>query len=118
MTIHELEGKYTIIGKNQSDSADEYKGVLTLTLNQFNRVEAEWVINNSQIQKGNGFFKDNILVLSFNYTGDDYNNYSGIVVYKCLTKDLLEGFWSEDYGNPLFLGEERCFRIKNLTVLH
>lgn len=43
--------------------------------------------------------------------------YKGIVVYKCLNKDILEGFWSEELGNPKFLGTENCFRIKNSKTI-
>ena len=31
-------------------------------------------------------------------------------------KDIFEGFWSEEYGNPFFLGIENCFRIKNQII--
>ena len=37
--------------------------------------------------------------------------FKGVVVYKCITKDVLDGFWSEKHGNPLYLGAERCFRV-------
>jgi hypothetical protein len=40
-----------------------------------------------------------------------------VVVYRCLTKDILEGFWSEEYGDPKYLGEERCFRVTNEEVI-
>ncbi|WP_179334569.1 hypothetical protein [Winogradskyella costae] len=111
MTIHELPGTYTIIGSNQDEDGIAYKGLLELALNQNNRIEATWLINDSQAQLGTGFFKDNILVINFNYKGDDAHIYKGVVVYKCITKDLLDGFWSEKHGNPLFLGEERCYRV-------
>jgi hypothetical protein len=111
MTIHELPGTYTIIGSNQDEDGVAYKGLLELALNQNNRIEATWLINDSQAQLGTGFFKDNILVINFNYKGDDALIYKGVVVYKCITKDLLDGFWSEKHGNPLYLGEERCYRV-------
>jgi len=87
MTINQLPGSYNIIGNNQDIEGASYKGVLDLSLDQNNRVIAKWLINNSQEQFGTGFFKDNILVVN------------------------LDGFWSEKHGNPLFLGQERCFRI-------
>jgi len=31
---------------------------------------------------------------------------------KSISKDILDGFWSEKHGDPLDLGEERCFRVK------
>jgi hypothetical protein len=69
------------------------------------------------VQTGTGFFKDHILVINFRYKGDKNKLYKGVVVYKCLSKDLLEGFWSEKHGDPFYLGTERCFRIGAPTVL-
>ncbi|AOW19593.1 hypothetical protein [Urechidicola croceus] len=112
MKIQELVGEYSIIGSNQDANDNSYKGKLTLALDQNNRIVANWLINNQQKQDGTGFFKDNILVINFNYTGEDNEIFKGVVVYKCISKDILDGFWSEKHGNPLFLGEERCFRIK------
>lgn len=112
MKIEDLVGKYSIIGSNQDESDISYKGILTLTLNDTNRINAKWLINNQQEQLGSGFFKDEILVINFNYLGEDSKTYKGVVVYRCITKDILDGFWSEKQGNPLFLGEERCFKIK------
>lgn len=113
MTVEELVGSYTIIGKNQSDSGTSYRGELTLSLDSNHRILAKWLINNEQEQIGSGFFKNDILVVNFSYQGEDNLIYKGVVVYKCLTKDILDGFWSEKHGNPNYLGEERCFRIKN-----
>lgn len=117
MTIEDLIGDYNIIGSNQDSEANTYKGVLSLTLDINKRIVAKWIINKDQEQYGTGFFKDNILVINFNYLGFDKNKYKGVVVYKCLSKDILDGFWSEKHGNPLYLGEERCFRIKNSNEL-
>ena len=111
MTIDQLPGTYNIIGSNQNEEGIAYKGILELALDENNRIKATWLINNSQEQLGTGFFKDNILVINFKYKGDDAMIYKGVVVYKCITKDLLDGFWSEKHGNPLYLGEERCYRI-------
>jgi len=113
MTIKDLEGSYAVIGKNQNESNNTYKGSLNLTLDSNNRIIAKWLIHNSQEQIGTGFFKDNILVINFSYQGEDDLVFKGVVVYKCLTHDILEGFWSEKHGDPNYLGEERCFRIKN-----
>ncbi|WP_298351191.1 hypothetical protein [uncultured Dokdonia sp.] len=110
MTLKDLVGTYTITGTNQSPDAAPYTGELTLALDKNNRVIANWLISGSQSQQGTGFFKNNILVINFNYKGDDETIYKGVVVYQCITKDLLEGFWSEKHGNPLYLGEERCYR--------
>lgn len=118
MTIKDLIGSYKIIGSNQDDSENTYQGELHLSLDTNNRIVAKWLINKSQQQMGTGFFKDNILVINFNYQGDENTTYHGVVVYKCISKDILDGFWSEEYGNPLFLGEERCFRIKKDEFLN
>ncbi|WP_299253816.1 hypothetical protein [uncultured Lacinutrix sp.] len=111
MQITQLPGTYNITGSNQDEAAASYKGTLELTLDENNRINAKWTINNNQEQLGTGFFKDNILVINFNYKGDNDTIYKGVVVYKCITKDILDGFWSEKHGNPLYLGEERCFRV-------
>ncbi|AEE20292.1 hypothetical protein [Dokdonia sp. 4H-3-7-5] len=110
MTIEDLAGTYTITGSNQSEDAAGYEGELTLALDEHKRIVATWLISGDQLQQGTGFFKNNILVINFNYEGDDETIYKGVVVYQCITKDLLEGFWSEKHGNPLYLGEERCYR--------
>ena len=63
------------------------------------------------------FFKDHILVINFSYAGDNEKIYKGVVVYRCITKDLLEGFWSEKHGDPMCLGSERCFRMGTQSEL-
>lgn len=119
MTVQDLIGKYSISGSNQDDSSEiTYKGILTLALDEYNRVVAHWLINNTQEQRGYGFFKDNILVINFNYKGDDRKTYKGVAVYKYITKDFLEGFWSEKHGNPLYLGTEHCLRMESTERLN
>jgi hypothetical protein len=119
MTIQDLAGKYSISGSNQDESNEiTYKGILTLTLDKNNRIAGHWLINDSQIQKGHGFFKDNILVINFSYKGDDKKTYKGVAVYRCITKDVLNGFWSEKHGNPLYLGAENCLRIESTERLN
>jgi hypothetical protein len=117
MTTKNIIGTFNIIGKNQEETELNYKGTLTLDLDFNNRIVAKWLINKEQVQEGTGFFKDNILVINFNYRGDNEEVFKGVVVYRCLTKDILEGFWSEEYGNPKYLGEERCFRVTNDEVM-
>lgn len=118
MTIKDLVGTYTIEGRNQDQEQQTYKGLLTLSLDNTNRIIAKWLIGNTQEQNGNGFFKNNILVINFNYTNDN-QIFKGVVVYQCLTKDLLDGFWSEKHGDPLYLGSERCYRAKKpKEILH
>ena len=117
MTTHDLVGKYNIIGSNQDALENTYKGFLNLTLDENNRIKAKWLINGEQLQLGTGFFKNNILVINFNYKDEDHNTYKGVVVYKCISKDILDGFWSEKHGNPLYLGIERCFRVNNKEQL-
>lgn len=111
MTIQEIAGNYSIIGNNQEAEAHTYKGILSLKIDVNNRIIANWYINNEQVQVGTGFFNDNILVINFKYQGIDNQTYKGVVVYRCISKDILDGFWSEKHGDPLFLGKERCFRI-------
>lgn len=116
MKVEDLVGEFSIIGNNQDGKENYYKGTITLTLDENNRIIAKWLINNTQEQFGNGFFYTNILVINFKYKGFENKTYIGVVVYKCLTKDILEGFWSEELGNPKFLGTENCFRIKSDLV--
>ena len=118
MKIEDLVGKFQILGNNQDDSKNTYTGILDLALDEHFRLSAKWIINKSQLQFGIGFFKDNILVINFQYQGDENNIYKGVVVYRCLSKDVLDGFWSEEYGDPLHLGAERCFRIKEIQILN
>jgi hypothetical protein len=119
MTIQDLTGKYSISGSNQDDTNEmTYKGILTLSLDKNNRIIAHWLINENQEQKGYGFFKDNILVINFNYKGEDDEIYKGVAVYRCITKDVLDGFWSEKHGNPLYLGTEHCLRMESSERLN
>lgn len=115
MIIEDLVGKFQIIGSNQDAEDHTYKGILSLSLDRNKRIKAKWIINNEQVQTGNGFFRDNILVINFKYLGEEDKIFKGVVVYRCLSRDLLDGFWSEKYGNPLFLGTERAFRITSAT---
>ncbi|KIQ14803.1 hypothetical protein RT99_23630 [Flavobacterium sp. MEB061] len=118
MTVQDLTGSYSISGSNQDQSQEiNYKGILNLSLDENNRIVALWLINDTQQQKGHGFFKDNILVINFSYKGDDRKTYKGVAVYRCITKDVLDGFWSEKHGNPLYLGTEHCLRIKSTEKL-
>jgi hypothetical protein len=118
MNVQDLVGNYSIIGNNQEAEETSYKGELCLSLDENYRIIAIWNIEGTQEQFGTGFFKDNILVLNFNYQGDENTIYKGVAVYRCISKDILDGFWSEKYGNPLYLGEERCFRIKENILLN
>ncbi|MGG6230731.1 hypothetical protein [Tenacibaculum sp. SDUM215027] len=117
MIVEDLVGTYNIIGSNQDESENTYKGTLSLTLDENSRIIAKWLINDEQEQVGTGFFKNNILIINFNYNSDDNTIYKGVVVYSCLSKNILDGFWSEKHGNPLFLGEERCFRVQEQDEL-
>jgi hypothetical protein len=114
MTVQDIVGKYQITGSNQDEDNLTYNGILDLSLTLNLRVDAKWVINNNQKQWGTGFFKDNILVVNFKYEGEKHKIYKGVVVYKCISKDVLEGFWSEKHGNPEYLGTERCLRMDRL----
>ena len=117
MKPKDLIGEFSIIGSNQDADENSYKGILSLTLDENERIIAKWLINNTQEQYGTGFFKNNILVINFNYKGIENETYKGIVIYKCLNKNVLEGFWSEELGNPKYLGAENCFRITDKNEL-
>lgn len=88
MTIQDLVGEFQILGSNKNEDENTYKGTLSLTLDGNNRIIAKWLINKSQQQFGTGFFKDNILVINFNYQGDENNIYTSVVVYRCISKDV------------------------------
>jgi hypothetical protein len=111
MQIEDLIGKYQIIGTNQDDTGNTYKGILYLSLRDDNSINAKWIINNTQEQFGTGFFKDNLLTIHFYYEGENDIIYKGKVNYKCLTKNILEGTWTEELGASEFIGTENCFRV-------
>lgn len=116
MTVQDLVGNYSIQGSNQEETDHiSYHGILSLSLDENSRIIAQWMIGDHE-QNGTGFYKDQILVINFHYEGDDQKIYKGTAVYRCLTKDILHGFWSEKHGNPLYLGSEYCTRI-NITEL-
>lgn len=119
MIVQDLIGNYLISGSNQDENTEiTYKGILSLSLDKNNRITAKWLINSTQEQKGSGFFKDNILVINFSYKGEDNKTYKGVAVYRCITKDVLKGFWSEKHGNPLYLGTEHCLRMESTEKLN
>lgn len=117
MKTTDLLGEYAIVGSNQNSEKTTYKGILTLK-EENNVIIAHWLINNEQEQFGTGFFKNNILVINFHYFGEDNLVYKGTVVYQYITKDLLEGFWSEEHGNPQYLGKEQAIRLTTTETLH
>ncbi|WP_027137488.1 hypothetical protein [Gaetbulibacter saemankumensis] len=116
MEVRELVGKYNVVGTNQDYEETSYEGLLQIDLDLNDRIIARWSIGNHQ-QSGTGFFKNNILVINFRYKGADNKIFKGVVVYKCLSKDLLDGFWSEKHGDPSYLGSEQCFRINPKDTL-
>lgn len=118
MTVQDLLGSYSVQGSNQEeDDPISYQGILTLSLGNNNRIIAQWMIGDHE-QNGTGFYKDGILVINFNYEGDDSKIYKGTAVYRCLNNDVLDGFWSEKHGNPLYLGSEYCVRIYGYGFLN
>ncbi|GEJ44157.1 MULTISPECIES: hypothetical protein [unclassified Chryseobacterium] len=118
MTVQDLAGSYSIEGSNQEESSlPTYHGILTLTIDENNRIIAQWMIGD-HIQNGTGFYKDQILVINFSYEGEDHKIYKGVAVYRCLSKDILDGFWSEKHGNPLYLGSEYGVRIQTSKILN
>lgn len=117
MKAEDLVGNYMVEGTNQDDSGVTYHAILNLKTDQNNRILARWTIGN-HVQTGNGFFRDDILVINFRYVGEDQLVYKGVAVYRCLADDLLDGFWSEKHGNPLYLGSEYCRKIKDKELLN
>lgn len=118
MIIQDLVGSYSVEGSNQDGvDAISYRGSLALSLDKNNRIIAHWLIEDQE-QNGTGFFKDNILVINFNYLGQSDIIYKGVAVYKCISKDILEGFWSEKHGDPVYLGTERCLRKVSKELLN
>lgn len=118
MTIENLEGNYAIQGSNQEEGNKiTYHGILTLSLDENKRIIAQWMIGD-HIQNGTGFYKDRILVINFNYEGEDQQLYKGVAVYRCINENVLDGFWSEKHGNPKYLGTEYCTRIKASEFLN
>jgi len=113
MLVNDLIGHYTIIGTNQDDSENTYTGELFLTKNANNTIDARWLINNEQEQFGKGYLEKNVLTIHFYYYGDNNTIFKGKVLYKIITKDILEGKWFEEFGNPIFFGTENCFRAKS-----
>lgn len=110
IAVEDIVGNFSIQGKNQEALKSSYKGTLSLSLDEHKRIIALWTIGDQQ-QFGTGFYKNNILVINFYYKGIDAEIYKGVAVYTCISRDVLEGFWSEKHGDPLYLGEENCFRI-------
>ena len=118
MIVQDFVGSYSVQGSNQEESDYiSYQGILTLSLDENNRIIAQWILGDHE-QNGTGFYKDEILVINFNYEGDDAKIYKGVAVYRCLNKDILDGFWSEKYGDPRFLGSEYCVRINTSEFLN
>lgn len=118
MTVQDLAGSYTIQGSNQDEpGTSAYQGILTLSLDENDRIIAEWLIGDHE-QRGTGFYKDGILVINFRYEGGDQEVYKGVAVYRWISPDVMDGFWSEKHGDPRFLGSEYCVRIKNSGLLH
>ncbi|MCD9855794.1 hypothetical protein LUD75_13805 [Epilithonimonas sp. JDS] len=117
MIVQDLVGSFAVEGSNQEVSGAPYYGILTLSLDENNRIIAQWTIGD-HIQNGTGFFKDQILVVNFSYERDDHQIYKGVAVYRCINKDTLDGFWSEKHGNPLYLGSESCVRIRGNAFLN
>jgi len=118
MTVQDLAGSYTVQGSNQvTDDHFTYQGILSLETDDNNRIIAEWIIG-EHLQTGKGFFKDNILVINFQYQGEENETFKGVAVYRCINTNILDGFWSEKHGDPRFLGSEYCVRISNSEFLN
>lgn len=112
MFITDLIGNYLIEGVNQNEEESRYQGSLNLSLRSDGRLDAVWKIGANQIQYGVGFFKNEMLVINFQYEGDDDSKYTGVVAYTCVSVDVLHGIWSEEAGDPTYVGVEKAHKIK------
>lgn len=117
MIVEDLVGNYAVEGSNQDEKGITYHGFLTLSTDENNRIIAQWTIGD-HIQNGTGFFRDDILVINFSYEGNEAKTYKGVAVYRCINRDILDGFWSEKHGDPLYLGSEYCTRIAAAKFLN
>ena len=116
MKTKDILGHFTIIGTNQDASENTYKGKLFLSSENDTTINAKWIINDTLEQFGTGYFKNNRVIINFYYEGIEGSIFKGKVIYKCLTKDILEGLWREELGNPEFFGTENCFRIQDQVL--
>ena len=81
MTVHDLAGNYSVQGSNQEENDHiSYHGLLTLTVDENNRIIAQWMIGD-HIQNGTGFYKDEILVINFNLSFTHINYYIRFFFY-------------------------------------
>lgn len=111
MEAKDIVGTYYIQGSNQeATDTFTYEGTLDLSLDADQRFVARWNIDGHE-QLGKGFFKNDILVINFWYLGEDKQVFKGVAVYRCIDTHTLDGFWSEKYGDPRYLGTELCTRI-------
>lgn len=117
MTVEDLVGDYLINGYNQDAVKSSYKGKLSLSLGATKRIDAVWNNSGHQVQMGTGFFRDQILVINFTYLGEQNQYVKGVVAYQCFSKNVLEGFWSEKHGDPLFLVAEQAFKLTENNLL-
>lgn len=113
--LDDFLGTYKILGSNQDEEASNYQGILELSSIDDEIVEAKWTIGSSQKHSGIGLLEDSRLVLKFRYLGDDGMTYHGVVEYHLVEKGILEGFWTEEYGDNRFLGTEQCFKIETTS---
>ncbi|QWX85695.1 hypothetical protein H0I23_07510 [Cellulophaga sp. HaHaR_3_176] len=114
-----LEGIYQIIGYNQDKEQSGYTGYLQLIVTSEYRVDAIWTIGGEQVQTGKGFFKDDTLVVNFAYEGelrDRPKTFKGVVIYRFINDTILDGFWSEKYGDDDYLGFEEGRKMTTKEV--
>ena len=109
--LNDFLGTYKILGSNQDKEASNYQGFLTLSSKDKEIVEAQWTIGTSQKHMGIGFIEDEKLLVKFQYEGDDHVMFHGVVEYHLLENGILEGIWTEEYGDNRFLGTEQCFKL-------
>jgi hypothetical protein len=94
-----IEGVYQVLGANSENEEDGYFGILTLKYDE-NRIFATWLIEGEDTQTGFGLLSNNILSLSFVYTQDNVE-YTGLVSYEFLSKNIISGRWVEEGSDQM-----------------
>lgn len=112
MEITDLIGQYLIEGVNQDKEETKYSGSLNLSLRSDGGLNAVWRIDPDQLQYGVGFFKNEMLVINFDYVGDDDVIFRGVVAYTCVSPEILNGIWSEEVGDSKFVGMEKAQKVQ------
>ncbi|NLR91056.1 hypothetical protein [Flammeovirga agarivorans] len=89
-------GNYAVFGHNPWDSTSEYTGNVSIQELDKNKFHIDWTVGFSDYyQKGTGQWIKNFFVVNFDYK-DNQQTYKGVVIYKSIDDETLEGFWIEE----------------------